>query len=170
MKNLWSPWRSKYIESFSGKKESEGCIFCNMLSCNPYSEDNLVVEIDKHSMVVMNLYPYNNGHLMIVPKRHLSKFSELNDDELLECNKKLQVYEKILSELINPDGFNIGVNLGRVSGAGIDDHIHFHLVPRWNGDTNFMPVLGEVKVISQDLLTLKKMLLNSLEKRKKSEV
>lgn len=170
MKNLWSPWRSKYIEFFSGKNESKGCIFCNMLSCNPSSDDNLVVEIDENSMVVMNLYPYNNGHLMIVPKRHLSKFSELNDDELMECNKKLQLYEKILSELINPDGFNIGVNLGRVSGAGIDDHIHFHIVPRWNGDTNFMPVLGEVKVISQDLLTLKKMLLNSLEKRKKSEV
>lgn len=169
MKNLWSPWRSKYIESFTEKKVNNGCIFCDMLSSDPNSDDNLVVEQNELSFVVMNLYPYNNGHLMVVPKRHIRKLSDLNDNELLECLKKLQELEIALTEIMHPDGFNIGINLGRVSGAGIDDHIHFHIVPRWNGDTNFMPVLGEVKVISQDLLTTKKLLIENLNKRKKVE-
>jgi ATP adenylyltransferase len=166
MKNLWSPWRSKYIESFSSPKQENGCIFCDMLELDPQSDDNLVVEQNQFSFVVMNLYPYNNGHLMVVPKRHFSKLSELNDDELKECMNKLQELEIVLTELLNPDGFNIGINLGRVSGAGIDNHIHFHIVPRWNGDTNFMPVLGEVKVISQDLLSTKKNLIDKLSKKK----
>ncbi len=165
MKNLWSPWRSKYIESFANPDENKGCIFCNMISMNPSSEDNLVIEQNDLSFTVMNLYPYNNGHLMVVPKRHLSKLSELNEKELLECLQKLQELESVLIDIMKPDGFNIGINLGRVSGAGIDDHIHFHIVPRWNGDTNFMPVLGEVKVISQDLLNTKKMIIDNLKKK-----
>jgi ATP adenylyltransferase len=132
---------------------------------NPNLEDNLVVEQNDLSFTVMNLYPYNNGHLMVVPKRHLSKLSELNEKELLECLHKLQELESVLADTLKPDGFNIGINLGRVSGAGIDDHIHFHIVPRWNGDTNFMPVLGEVKVISQDLLNTKKMIIDNLKKK-----
>lgn len=165
MKNLWSPWRSKYIESFAINGEKSGCIFCEMISLDPNSEDNLVVEQSDLSFTVMNLYPYNNGHLMVVPKRHLSKLSDLSEVELLDCMKKLQELENALSLALHPDGFNIGVNLGRVSGAGIEDHVHFHIVPRWNGDTNFMPVLGEVKVISQDLLKTKKMLIEILNKK-----
>lgn len=164
MKNLWSPWRSKYIESFSNSDAKGGCIFCEMISLDPSSDDNLVVEQSDLSFTVMNLYPYNNGHLMVVPKRHLSKLSDLNENELLECMLKLQKLELALGSILHPDGFNIGVNLGRVSGAGIEDHIHFHIVPRWNGDTNFMPVLGEVKVISQDLLNTKKMLIEALKR------
>lgn len=164
MKNLWSPWRSKYIESFSDNNVKSGCIFCEMISLDPNLDDNLVVEQSDLSFTVMNLYPYNNGHLMVVPKRHLSKLSDLNESELLECMLKLQKLERALSSILQPDGFNLGVNLGRVSGAGIEDHIHFHIVPRWNGDTNFMPVLGEVKVISQDLLTTKKMLIEALKR------
>ncbi len=165
MKNLWSPWRSKYIESFTNSVQKEGCIFCEMTSLDPDSDDNLVVEQNELSFTVMNLYPYNNGHLMVVPRRHLSKISELNDSEILECWNRLQELEKHLTSIFKPDGFNIGLNLGRVSGAGVDDHIHFHIVPRWHGDTNFMPVLGEVKVISQDLLNTKKLIINSLKKK-----
>ncbi len=166
MKNLWSPWRSKYIESFAQKDDKKDCIFCEMISLDPNSDDNLVVSQNELSFTIMNLYPYNNGHLMVVPKRHLSRLSELNDSELIECMKTLQELENVLTEIMKPDGFNIGINLGRVSGAGIDDHIHFHIVPRWNGDTNFMPVLGEVKVISQDLLKTKKMISENLKSKK----
>jgi ATP adenylyltransferase len=165
MKNLWSPWRSKYIESFTEKKSESSCIFCDMIELDPLSDENLVVEQNRLSFVVMNLFPYNNGHLMVVPKRHLSKISELNDEELLECSRKLQQLERALIDIMQPDGFNIGLNIGRVSGAGVDSHIHFHIVPRWNGDTNFMPVLGEVKVISQDLLITKKMLIDKLNQK-----
>ena len=111
------------------------------------------------TFTIMNLYPYNNGHLMVVPKRHLSNFIELSPEENSEIMKELQRAQSALTEVLNPEGFNIGANLGKVSGAGVDDHIHFHIVPRWNGDTNFMPVLGEVKIISQDLLITKEKLL-----------
>jgi len=164
MKNLWSPWRSKYIESFIKSDSNDKCILCEMVNLDPASEENLVVEQNELSFTVMNLYPYNSGHLMIVPKRHLSKLSQLSEIEMTECMKKLQEMESVLYDIMKPDGFNIGLNLGKVSGAGIDDHIHFHIVPRWNGDTNFMPVLGEVKVISQDLLTTKKNIQAKLKK------
>lgn len=168
MKNLWSPWRSKYIESFAKPNLYNKCIFCEMSALNPNSEDNLVVWQNELSFTVMNLYPYNNGHLMVVPKRHISKISELDGNELAECMKTIQILENVLTEIMKPDGFNIGVNVGRVSGAGIEDHIHFHIVPRWSGDTNFMPVLGEVKVISQDLLFTKINLQKVLKKNKYS--
>jgi ATP adenylyltransferase len=151
MEKLWSPWRSKYIESFKSDEDKSKCIFCQMLSFDPNDRKNLLVDSDEHTFTVLNLYPYNNGHLMIVPKRHTSDFSGLTSDELTESFKKLQLAEKALCKVLNPHGFNIGANIGRVAGAGIEDHIHFHIVPRWNGDSNFMPVIGDVKVISQDL-------------------
>jgi len=163
MKNLWSPWRSKYIESFTQNTEKNGCIFCEMKELQPDNEDNLLVDQAENCFTVMNLYPYNNGHLMIVPKRHISKLSELTQVEVQECIEKLQLFENVLTKILKPDGFNIGINLGRVSGAGIEEHIHFHIVPRWNGDTNFMPVLGEVKVISQELIHTKKMILECIK-------
>jgi ATP adenylyltransferase len=122
---------------------------------------NLLVDKGELTYTVLNLFPYNNGHLMIVPIRHISGFLFLTQDENLEIMKKTQAAYKALTEVFNPEGFNIGANIGKTSGAGIDDHIHFHIVPRWNGDTNFMPVLGEVKVISQDLLLTKKRLLDA---------
>lgn len=151
MDKLWSPWRSQYIESFKDDSGDKSCIFCDMLDKNPDDDSNLLVDNSDKTFTVLNLFPYNNGHLMIVPKRHLSKLSELSDEENSEIMKKLQLAEEALNKVLKPQGFNAGANLGRVSGAGIEDHIHFHIVPRWNGDTNFMPVLGEVKVISQDL-------------------
>lgn len=130
-----------------------------MVDLNPDDKDNLLIHQGKLAFIVLNLYPYNNGHLMIVPKRHTNDFPRLTKDELAECMELLQKSEIALKKVMSPHGFNIGANIGRVSGAGIEEHIHLHIVPRWNGDTNFMPVIGEVKVISQDLLETKLKLL-----------
>jgi ATP adenylyltransferase len=121
--------------------------------------ENLLVEKGELTFTVLNLYPYNNGHLMVVPYAHKEDFNQLSAEESAEIMVKLQLAIKALKMTIGPEGFNIGANFGKASGAGIDDHIHFHVVPRWNGDTNFMPVLGEVKVISQDLRSTKQKLL-----------
>lgn len=159
MEKLWSPWRSKYIESFKTDEDKSKCIFCQMINFNPKDDDNLLVDMAEYTFTVLNLYPYNNGHLMIVPKRHTNDFSGLSATELNESFQKLQLAERALRKVLNPHGFNIGANIGRVAGAGIEDHIHFHIVPRWNGDSNFMPVIGDVKVISQDLAETKSKLL-----------
>lgn len=122
---------------------------------------SLVVHKGLLSFTVLNLYPYNNGHMMVVPYKHTNDFGSLSKEENIEVMDKLQLAVKALTIVYHPEGFNIGANLGKVSGAGIDEHIHFHIVPRWNGDTNFMPVIGEVKVISQDLLDTKKKLIEA---------
>lgn len=169
MEKLWSPWRSQYIDSLKHKeKESKGkCIFCELLDAEVSDITNLIVEKGEFTFTVLNLYPYNNGHLMIVPYRHTSDFSSLKDVEKMEVMNKLQLAEQALKIVSSPQGFNVGANIGKASGAGIDEHIHFHIVPRWNGDTNFMPALGEVKVISQDLLATKKQLLEAYKKLKR---
>lgn len=159
MEKLWSPWRSKYIESFKSDEDKSKCIFCQMLDLDINDLDNLVVDKGEFTITVLNLYPYNNGHLMIIPKRHTNDFSGLSKNELTESFEKLQKAEKALAKVLNPHGFNIGANIGRIAGAGIEEHIHFHIVPRWSGDSNFMPVIGEVKVISQDLAETKSKLL-----------
>lgn len=162
MKNLWSPWRSQYIDSLQkDKTTNNGCIFCDAVNQNINDDTSLLVEKGELTFTILNLFPYNNGHLMIVPYRHISDYQSLTDAENLEIMKKLQLAEKALKTIYKPDGFNLGANLGKVSGAGIEDHIHFHIVPRWNGDTNFMPVLGNVKVISQDLLLTKQKLIEA---------
>ena len=159
MKNLWSPWRSQYIESFKQEQTKGKCIFCEALDKDVDQIDNLLVHKSKSSIVLLNLYPYNNGHLMIVPKRHLDSVEKLTEEESHELMDQIIIAEKVLRKIYQPQGFNIGANLGRAGGAGIEDHIHFHIVPRWNGDTNFMPVIGEVKVISQELAETKTKLL-----------
>ncbi|HAY33596.1 MAG TPA: HIT family hydrolase [Bacteroidetes bacterium] len=168
MEKLWSPWRSQYIESFQKPKEKNKCIFCGAIE-EEENENCLVVNRGKLTFTILNLYPYNNGHLMVVPKRHLSDFELLNDEENLEIMKELQYAQTALKIVSNPDGFNLGANIGKVSGAGIAEHIHFHIVPRWSGDTNFMPVLGDVKVLSQDLLITKKKLMEAFESIKKKD-
>ncbi len=150
MDRLWAPWRSKYIESFSEENSNKerGCLFCEKANSND-DEKNFVLFRGRNCYIIMNLYPYNSGHIMVVPYKHTPNFSDLNDEEMLEI---MQVIKKGISALefaLKPHGFNVGANLGRVSGAGIADHIHFHIVPRWNGDTNFMPVISETKVISE---------------------
>jgi len=158
MQRLYSPWRTKYIESFAHTTDEQGeCIFCKAFR-ETNDDDHLIVMRGKFSFVIMNLFPYNSGHLMVVPNRHLPHLNDLTDEESLEIMQLLKKMMKALESVSHPDGFNVGSNVGRTAGAGIDKHVHFHIVPRWNGDTNFMPVLADTKLISEDMrVTLHKL-------------
>ena len=144
---LYAPWRYAYIVKAS--RGETGCIFCEAVKKT--DEEALILVRGKHSFVIMNIYPYNTGHVMVAPLRHVASLEELSDEELLEISRMVKLSLRAIREALNPHGFNVGVNLGRVAGAGIEDHVHIHIVPRWNGDTNFMPVIGGVKVIPQDV-------------------
>ena len=146
MEHLWAPWRMEYIES----KKPEGCILCDKPEENDDASNYILYRGDKN-FVIMNLYPYNPGHLMVVPYRHIDGLEELGDDELHEHWQIVARSLRVLREVFNPGGFNIGVNMGRAAGAGIEEHVHTHIVPRWHGDTNFMPVFGDTRVIPQAL-------------------
>ena len=151
MEKLFSPWRSKYIQSFSKTPPStEECVLCEAYR-DKDDDKHYIVTRGKHSFVLLNLYPYNSGHLMVVPYRHLPSIVDLNDEESLEVMSFTRRMMNALKQVSRPDGFNFGSNVGRTAGAGIDQHIHFHIVPRWNGDSNFMPVLADTKVISEDM-------------------
>ena len=154
---VWAPWRMQYIR----EAREDGCIFCNRIERNDDRND-LILFRGEHGIIIMNLYPYNNGHLMVAPNRHLGDITALTDDEAGELFGLVRLSVGMLKKTMNPDGFNIGVNVGAVAGAGVADHVHVHIVPRWNGDTNFMPVVGEVKVISDHILATYDSLLNSL--------
>ena len=143
---LWAPWRMEYI---LGEKES-GCIFCTRINQDS-DKENLILLRGGNNFVIMNKYPYNNGHLMVVPNRHTSEFDSLSDPEKLEMMNLVSKSMNVLKKTVNPDGFNVGMNIGKIAGAGIDDHLHFHIVPRWAADTNFMPVVAQTKIISEDL-------------------
>lgn len=160
MKRIWSPWRSKYIETFKtpAKKKKRGySLFTAALKAKD-DDKHFIVWRGEHCFVIMNLYPYNSGHLMIVPYRQTARFEDLTLVELAEIMQTAQRAMKALHKVMHPQGYNFGANIGRASGAGVDDHVHFHIVPRWNGDTNFMPVLSDSKVISEDMtLTLRKL-------------
>jgi ATP adenylyltransferase len=159
MKRMWSPWRSQYIASFKkprGKKSSES--FFTVARKAKDDTKNLIVWRGKSCFVIMNRYPYNSGHLMVVPNRQISSIQDLTAEEMTEIMQTVQRSIRALDAVMGPEGYNFGANLGRVGGAGVDSHIHFHIVPRWNGDTNFMPVLADTKVISEDMTdTLKKL-------------
>jgi ATP adenylyltransferase len=144
MERLWAPWRMEYIDS--AREGEGGCIFCD-LPAEGDDEKNYILTRGEKAFVMLNKFPYNSGHLMIAPFRHVGEVEELEDDEALDLHRLLLESLKALKEAMNPDGFNIGMNLGLVAGAGIPDHVHWHVVPRWSGDTNFMPVVGETKVI-----------------------
>jgi len=149
MKRLWAPWRMEYINSMVAENSGE-CIF--KIGDDPaLDREKLVLHRGKTAFVMMNKYPYNNGHLLIAPYRHTGEFCELTEEEYLEMQKLIALCLRAEQTCIKPHGFNIGLNLGRVAGAGVDDHLHYHIVPRWDGDTNFMPLFGEVKVISEAL-------------------
>ncbi|MCH7895299.1 MAG: HIT domain-containing protein [candidate division NC10 bacterium] len=143
---LWAPWRMQYIVG----PKSNGCILCEKAKGDEDTK-NLILARGPLTYVLMNIYPYNSGHLMIAPYRHLKSLEKLSPDETAEMIAWASKSERILREAFHAEGFNIGVNVGKVAGAGIDDHLHMHVVPRWNGDTNFMPVLGETKVIPEYL-------------------
>ncbi len=147
MERLYSPWRSQYIETYD---KIEKCFLCDAYKSKE-DEKKLILYRGKNVFVIMNLFPYNAGHVMVCPNEHIGDFTKINEETLYEISKVTQMMVKALKISLNPEGFNIGYNLGRVAGAGLEDHIHNHIVPRWNGDTNFMPVIGDVKVISQEL-------------------
>ncbi len=149
MKRIWAPWRMAYITGIGGPKD-HGCIFC-VKPKQKRDAANRILLRGKSAFVMMNLFPYNNGHLMIAPYRHVGDLTRLKDAELLEMMNLAQACITAVSACMRPDGYNLGFNLGRTAGAGIADHVHLHLVPRWNGDTNFMPVLDGTKVISEAL-------------------
>jgi ATP adenylyltransferase len=146
VKQLWAPWRLEYIQ---GADEEQGCVFCR--ARDGEDEAGLVVHRGKRAFVVLNKYPYASGHLMVAPNRHESEFGDLDADEALELHRLGAAGLAALAETMHPQGFNLGWNLGRIAGAGVVDHVHLHVVPRWAGDTNFMPVLADVKVIPEHL-------------------
>lgn len=146
MKKIWAPWRSKFIY----ERKRKGCIFCNAALSKNHKK-HLVVDVSEHSFSMLNLYPYNNGHIMAAPKAHKSSLEKLSQDEIADLMALLNKTTKLVKKELRPDGFNIGVNIGSVSGAGYPGHVHIHIVPRWKGDTNFMPVFSDVKVISESL-------------------
>lgn len=148
MKNLWTPWRRAYVTAAS--EPAAACVFCEAFARRE-EEASLVVHNAARTFILMNLYPYNSGHLMIAPHEHLGSLQALPAEVLTELMQQARLAEKVLTERYHPHGFNLGMNLGRVSGAGVPNHIHLHVVPRWEGDTNFMSVLAEVRVIPEDL-------------------
>ncbi len=150
MDKLWAPWRMEYILSAKEENEKSGCIFCQRI---PQKDDrkNLILYRGANVFVIMNKFPYNSGHLMVVPYQHTGDLQAIPAPVLTELFTTLQLCQQVLDEVMQPHGYNIGMNLGRVAGAGIEDHLHLHIVPRWNGDTNFMPVIADTKVISEAL-------------------
>jgi len=148
MEQIWAPWRIKYIET--AKAGAKGCILCEKPKENNDVENYILYRGEKN-FIILNSYPYNPGHLMIAPYRHVANLEELTREELHQHFEIVSRSIKVLRQVFNPGGFNIGINAGRVAGAGIDDHIHTHIVPRWPGDTNFMPVVADVRVIPEAL-------------------
>lgn len=154
MKQLWAPWRLQYIL----EGNTEECIFC-IKPAEDKDRENLILYRGKNVYTIMNLYPYNNGHLMVVPYQHVEDLDDLPGDFLFELIIITKRAEAILKQVFSAQGFNIGFNLGKAAGAGIDEHLHIHIVPRWMSDTNFMPVLADLKVIPQHILAAYDLLL-----------
>jgi ATP adenylyltransferase len=149
LNKIWAPWRIRYIT----QKKAKACIFCQALR-EKKDKKNFIVLRSKYCFAILNTFPYNNGHVMIVSNRHIKLLEQLNEQELLDTMKTLIKTKSILNKILKPDGFNVGINLGKLAGAGIDKHLHIHIVPRWLRDTNFMPVVADTKVISQSLKEL----------------
>ncbi len=160
MDHMWAPWRMEYIAG--DEEKTDGCIFCVF----PEQKDDkryLIIHRRQHCFVILNKYPYNNGHVMVVPYRHTHDLLELNAAEQADCQQTINIVIRAMRKVYNPDAINLGMNMGRAAGAGIDEHIHYHIVPRWNGDTNFMPVISGTKVISESLERSWKMLSEAIK-------
>jgi ATP adenylyltransferase len=153
MDNLWAPWRLSYVVAAKAPATEDPCFICQALAADD-DRTNLIALRTPLSVVVLNRFPYNNGHLLIAPRAHKGRLDELTSQELLETIETLRRMVGVLDEVMQPNGYNIGLNLGHTAGAGLPGHLHWHIVPRWNGDTNFMPILANVKVIVQSLEAL----------------
>jgi ATP adenylyltransferase len=151
MDQLWSPWRFRYVSS---AQKDEGCIFCGYASGDPSRDrERLILYRGRVNLVVLNLYPYTTGHLMVAPYAHLANLTQLDSATLQEMMELAQTAQAALESMYHPEGYNLGMNLGKSAGAGVADHLHLHILPRWNGDTNFMTVIGETRVHPEDLFT-----------------
>lgn len=148
---LWAPWRVKYVTSLD--KKTKACVFCKALK-DKNDKKNFIFERRKHAYGIFNIYPYNNGHVLIVANRHVGDLPRLSREEKQDLFELLESTKSILQKVLKPTGFNIGINIGRVAGAGFPGHIHIHLVPRWKGDVNFMPVTANTKIVSQSMRVL----------------
>jgi ATP adenylyltransferase len=148
MQRLWAPWRETYITQLTAKKKS--CVFCRILADHK-DKQHLIFIRKPYAYAVLNLYPYSNGHSLVVPNRHAADISKLSQEEYVELMGLLRETKDLLQKTFKPRGFNVGINLGRIAGAGIPGHVHVHIVPRWESDHNFMPVTADTKVISQSL-------------------
>ena len=151
IKRLWAPWRVNYVRSLG--KKSKGCVFCSILKSKS-DTINYIFYRTKHSFAVLNLYPYNNGHVLIVSNRHVGDLRNLHPEEKKDLFSLLEKSQGFLDRILKPGGYNIGMNVGKAAGAGFPGHLHIHIVPRWGGDVNFMPVIGNTKVVSQSLAEL----------------
>lgn len=162
MDQLWAPWRLSYVTAAKKPADDDVCFICQGLAAQD-DKANLVALRTPLSVVVLNRFPYNNGHLLVAPRAHKGTLEELASTELLEVMETLRRMVTVLDDLIHPEGYNVGLNLGRAAGAGLPGHVHWHIVPRWNGDTNFMPVCSDVKVIVQSLDTFYDLLVSRLQ-------
>jgi ATP adenylyltransferase len=147
MERIWAPWRQSYV---SNAQPDDGCIFCPD-DTGRTDRERLVLARSGHSLLMLNRYPYSGGHMMVAPLRHTAEMDDLSDAELLDLMHLLRRGRNLLQRAANPDGFNMGINLGRAAGAGVAEHMHIHVVPRWNGDSNFMTVVGDLRVIPEGL-------------------
>jgi ATP adenylyltransferase len=154
-KTLWAPWRLEYIKQAG---EQAGCVFCDEATGAIAADESLLVVLGDTALALLNKYPYSSGHLMVAPRRHVGELGKLTDEEALEVHRLAVAAIDTLNRVYGPGGFNLGWNLGQTAGAGIADHVHQHVVPRWSGDTNFMPVLADVKVIPEHLLETRELL------------
>ncbi len=146
MERIWAPWRMSYV---SNNTPDQGCIFC---PSEKGDRERLILARSDSSLLMLNRYPYTSGHLMVAPLRHTAELDDLEDTELLDLMHMLRKARSLLKRVANPDGFNVGLNLGKAAGAGVEEHLHIHIVPRWNGDTNFMTIVGDVRVIPEGLI------------------
>jgi ATP adenylyltransferase len=163
MDQLWAPWRLSYVTVAKDAPPDDPCFICRGLAADD-DRANLIAQRTPASVVVLNRFPYNNGHLLIAPRAHKGRLDELESAELLEVMETLRNMVALLDGLMKPDGYNVGLNLGRAAGAGLPGHLHWHIVPRWNGDTNFMPILADAKVIVQSLDAFYDLLVERLQK------
>jgi len=145
MERIWAPWRMEYI---SNANHDKGCIFCPLETSD---RERLILVRSRFSLLMLNRFPYTGGHMMAAPVRHTPELDDLSDEELLDLMRILSTGQSLLQRVANPDGFNIGINLGRAAGAGVEEHLHIHIVPRWNGDSNFMTVVGDLRIIPESL-------------------
>lgn len=162
MKQLWAPWRMGYIQEAKANPQADPCFLCRGLRERKDRENLIALRLPR-SVVVLNRYPYNNGHLLIAPNAHKAHVRDLEDAETLEMQQGIARLTSVLDEMMKPDGYNIGLNLGRSAGAGLPGHAHWHIVPRWNGDTNFMPIFADARVIVQSLEAFYDLLVEKLK-------